>query len=39
MRKLAASIGVMPSSIYWHVKNEEELLGEIFLDGVWTFSK
>jgi len=39
MRKLAASIGVTPASIYWHFKNKEELLGEIFLEGVETFAR
>ncbi|OEC32673.1 transcriptional regulator, TetR family [Pseudomonas cuatrocienegasensis] len=39
MRKLAASIGVTPAAIYWHFKNKEELLGEIFLEGVETFSR
>ncbi len=39
MRKLAASIGMTPAAIYWHFKNKEELLGEIFLEGVETFSR
>ena len=39
MRKLATSIGVTPAAIYWHFKNKEELLGEIFLEGVETFSR
>ena len=39
MRKLAASIGMTPAAIYWHFKNKEELLGEIFLEGVETLSR
>jgi AcrR family transcriptional regulator len=39
MRKLAAAIGVTPAAIYWHFKNKEELLGDIFLEGVETFSR
>ncbi|MEQ5837323.1 TetR/AcrR family transcriptional regulator [Marinobacter sp. NFXS9] len=39
MRKLATSIGMTPAAIYWHFKNKEELLGEIFLEGVETFSR
>lgn len=39
MRKLATSIGVTPAAIYWHFKNKEELLGDIFLEGVETFSR
>ncbi|ROL68756.1 hypothetical protein BK634_13270 [Pseudomonas chlororaphis] len=39
MRKLAASLGVTPAAIYWHFKNKEELLGDIFLEGVEIFSR
>lgn len=39
MRKLATVVGVTPGAIYWHFKNKEELVSEIFLEGVHTFSR
>lgn len=39
MRKLATVVGVTPGAIYWHFKNKEELVSEIFLEGVNTFSR
>lgn len=39
MRNLAKLVGVTPGAIYWHFKNKEELVREIFLEGVHTFSR
>ena len=39
MRKLAQGLGVTPASLYWHYKNKEALLADVFLDAVEVFAQ